>query len=137
MLGGSDFDGKQLLCLVRQGQSPFEGLWDVSLLIREIEENLPAKVVDIPLMFEVAAYKLLDSERDIMVSRLLYHRAPVQDPGPRLKIPEGIHGRRLLVFEMAAGENNVWSELCPHSKVRYHFLEFPLDSIDWYQILSL
>jgi hypothetical protein len=52
MPDGSDFDGKQLLCLVRQGQSPFEGLWDVSLLIREIEENLPAEVVDIPLMYQ-------------------------------------------------------------------------------------
>jgi len=85
-------------------------------------DGFPIDVQVPEVMFEVAAYKLLDSERDIMVSRLLYHRVPVQDPGPRLKIPEGIHGRRLLVFEMAAGENNVWSELCPNSRVRYPFV---------------
>ena len=44
----SDFDGKQLLNLVRSGKSPFHGVWDVNLLIREVEENLGAQVVDIP-----------------------------------------------------------------------------------------
>ena len=40
MPDGSDFDGMQLLTLVRRGNSPFHGVWDVNLLIREIEENL-------------------------------------------------------------------------------------------------
>lgn len=44
----SDFDGKQLFTLVRSGHSPFHGVWDVNLLIREVEENLDAEVIDIP-----------------------------------------------------------------------------------------
>jgi len=35
MPDGSDFDGKQLLTLVRSGNSPFRGVWDVNLLIRD------------------------------------------------------------------------------------------------------
>jgi hypothetical protein len=49
MADGSDFDGKQLLTLVRSGNSPFHGVWDVNLLIREIEENLDTQVIDIPV----------------------------------------------------------------------------------------
>lgn len=52
MPDGSDFDGKQLLALVRSGDSPFHGLWDVELLIREIEVNLAAEVIEIPMMFK-------------------------------------------------------------------------------------
>lgn len=44
----SDFDGKRLLTLVRSGNSPFHKVWDINLLIREIEENLGAEVIDIP-----------------------------------------------------------------------------------------
>ena len=40
MPDGNDFDGKHLLSLVRSGNSPFKGLWDVHLLSREVEENL-------------------------------------------------------------------------------------------------
>jgi len=47
-----DFDGKQLLTLVRSGNSPFHGVWDINLLIREIEENLGAEVIDIPFVFK-------------------------------------------------------------------------------------
>lgn len=50
MPDGTDFDGKQLLSLVRNGNSPFHGAWDVNLLIREIEKNLGAKVIDIPVV---------------------------------------------------------------------------------------
>ena len=49
---GSDFDGKQLLTLARSGNSPFHGVWDVNLLIREIEENLSAQVIDIPVIYK-------------------------------------------------------------------------------------
>lgn len=45
---GSDFDGKELLKLVRSGHSPFQGVWNVELLISEIEEKLGSKIVDIP-----------------------------------------------------------------------------------------
>jgi hypothetical protein len=48
MPDGSDFDGEQLLTLVHSGSRPFHGVWDVCLLIREIEENLSAQVIDIP-----------------------------------------------------------------------------------------
>ena len=48
----SDFDGKQLLTLVRSGNSPFHGVWDVNLLIREIEENLGVQVIDILVIYK-------------------------------------------------------------------------------------
>ena len=51
MLDDSDFDGKHLLALVRESKSPFHGVWDVNLLVREVEENLGAKVIDIPDVF--------------------------------------------------------------------------------------
>lgn len=48
MPDGSDFDGQHLLSLVRSGNSPFHDVWDVNLLVREIEENLGVQVIDIP-----------------------------------------------------------------------------------------
>lgn len=50
MPDGSDFDGKQLLNLVHNGNSPFHKVWDVNLLIRETEENLGDRVIDIPVI---------------------------------------------------------------------------------------
>jgi hypothetical protein len=50
MPDSNDFDGKQLLTLVRSGNSPFYRLWDINLLIREIKENLDAHVIDIPVI---------------------------------------------------------------------------------------
>lgn len=50
MSDGSNFDGKQLFALAHSGNSPFHGLWDLNLLIREIEENLGAEVIDIPIV---------------------------------------------------------------------------------------
>ena len=52
MPDSSDFDSKQLLTLVRSGNSPFHGVWDINLLIQEIEENLGAEVIDIPVVFK-------------------------------------------------------------------------------------
>lgn len=162
MPDGRDFDGQQLLTLVRSGNSPFHGVWDVNLLIREIEENVGAQVVDIPAVykgsnnygfhvrlsnradivarlargdvnmpdflgfpvhvqiaeakFEAAAYELLRSEPNILASRLLYYRTPVQYDGPRLDPPQDIVGRRLFLFERAEGENNIWHDLDPEDK---------------------
>jgi hypothetical protein len=48
MPDGSDFDGRSLISLVHSDNSPFDDKWDVDLLIHEIEDNLSAKVVDIP-----------------------------------------------------------------------------------------
>jgi len=66
---GIDFDGKHLLTLVRSGNSPFHGVWDVNLLIREIEENLSTQVIDIPRVSKgannyVRSSCLLSSESD-------------------------------------------------------------------------
>lgn len=47
----TDFDGQNLLTLTRTGRSPFQGIWDVNLLIREIEENLDTEVIDIPFVY--------------------------------------------------------------------------------------
>jgi hypothetical protein len=54
---------------------------------------------------------------DIRASHLLYFRAPIQHPGPRLSTPVDLAGRRLFVFEKADGANNVWKDLCAKSKV--------------------
>ncbi|KAI1178649.1 3-hydroxybutyryl-CoA dehydratase [Nemania sp. FL0916] len=50
MPDGRDYDGQHLLDLVRSGNSPFRDVWDVNLLIQEIEENLHAQVIDIPCL---------------------------------------------------------------------------------------
>jgi hypothetical protein len=47
MADGRAYDGKRLLELVRNNESPFHGVWDVNLLIAEIEESLNTKVIDI------------------------------------------------------------------------------------------
>lgn len=67
--------------------------------------------------FEAAVYELLRSEPEIRASRLLYYRAPVQHPGPRLDIPQDLAGRRLFVFERAEGVNNIWTVLSAASKI--------------------
>jgi hypothetical protein len=50
MPDGNNFNGKQLLTLVRSGNSPFHGLWDINLLIREIKENLDTHIINIPVI---------------------------------------------------------------------------------------
>lgn len=45
---GTDYDGKRLLELIQSGENPFSAVWDVNLLIREVQETLGAQVVDIP-----------------------------------------------------------------------------------------
>lgn len=67
--------------------------------------------------FEAAAYGVLRSEPQILVSCLLYHRIPMQHVSPRIHIPQDILGRRLFVFERAEGENNVWKVLSLEEKV--------------------
>jgi hypothetical protein len=42
--------GWQRQTAAHPGNSPFHGLWDVNLLIREIEENLDTHVIDIPVI---------------------------------------------------------------------------------------
>ncbi|KAI4922783.1 hypothetical protein J4E90_001217 [Alternaria incomplexa] len=45
---GEEYDGKQILTLVRDNASPFRDVWNVQLLIDEIEEKLQVEVTDIP-----------------------------------------------------------------------------------------
>lgn len=51
MADGRDYDGKELLRLVRDSRSPFADRWDIKLLIVEIEDKFATKVVDIPTVF--------------------------------------------------------------------------------------
>jgi hypothetical protein len=69
--------------------------------------------------FEAAVYSLLESNAAIKCSRLLYHREPVESPGPRLAMPKDIRGRALFVFETTKGKNNYWQSLSPNGKVRF------------------
>lgn len=50
MPDGSEFDGMELSALVRSGNSPFQGIWDVNLLVRVVEDNLGSKIIDIPFV---------------------------------------------------------------------------------------
>ena len=52
MPDGSGYDGKQLLDLVRNNNSPFHGVWDVNQLIGEVEQALGAEVVNIPIVYK-------------------------------------------------------------------------------------
>jgi len=81
-------------------------------------EGFPVDVQVSEVTFEAATYQLLRSAPGILASRLLYHRIPVLYAGPRRDIPQDITGRRLLIFEKAEGENNVWRDLSPEEKVR-------------------
>ncbi|KAJ6779913.1 hypothetical protein PWT90_07828 [Aphanocladium album] len=74
-------------------------------------DGFPIDVQALELKFEVAVYTLLRTEPAITSSRLLYHRVPLQHAAPRRRRPTDILGRRLLVFERAEGENNVWGNL--------------------------
>ena len=80
-------------------------------------EGFPIEVQAAEARFEAAIYELLQGKTDIRASHLLYHRIPVQYPGPRLVIPQQLSGRRLFVFERAQGLNNVWETLSSSGKV--------------------
>lgn len=82
-------------------------------------DGFPIHVQVSEVKFEAEVYKLLLFEPRILASRLLYCRVPLQHVGPRLDHPQDIAGRRLLVFERAEGENNVWFDLRPEQKVRH------------------
>lgn len=57
---GNQYDGKQLMHLVQIDESPFRGVWDVKLLIKEIEEKLNTQVTNIP-MIETGANNYVNS----------------------------------------------------------------------------
>lgn len=66
-------------------------------------DGFPLQVQVQEVMFEVAVYELLRSEPEILASRLLYYRIPVQHVGPRRDVPPDTVGRRLFLFEKAEG----------------------------------
>ncbi|KAF1348661.1 hypothetical protein BDV97DRAFT_377450 [Delphinella strobiligena] len=68
------------------------------------------------VLFEAATYELLRDRSGIRASRLLYYRCPVQHPGAKVTVPRDLSGRRLFVFQRAAGVKNVWEELTVDSK---------------------
>ncbi|KAH8883090.1 hypothetical protein GQ53DRAFT_883603 [Thozetella sp. PMI_491] len=81
-------------------------------------DGFPLAVQKTEVRFEAETYKLLRSEPGIRAGQLLYHRAPVQYPDPRVEPPADILGRRLLVFEQPEGENDVWEELDEEQKTK-------------------
>ena len=81
-------------------------------------DGFPIHVQVPEVKLEVAVYELLRSEPNILASRLLYHRIPVQHVGPRFNLSQDIVGRRLFFFERVEGENNVWHDLSLKEKVR-------------------
>lgn len=51
MADGGQYNGTQMLGLLRINKSPFRGIWDVNLLIKETEDVLKASVVHIPFVY--------------------------------------------------------------------------------------
>ncbi len=99
-------DDRRLIARLARGDVNMPG-YDGStmdFLLRELE-------------FEADVCALIQPVPAILASRLVGYRAPVQYPGPRLDLPKDIAGRRLMVFERAEGENNVWRELGSEGKV--------------------
>ncbi|KAH7405682.1 3-hydroxybutyryl-CoA dehydratase [Phaeosphaeria sp. MPI-PUGE-AT-0046c] len=47
---GHAYDGQNLFRMAQRGKSPFSGAWDVNLLIKEIEENLQVRIIDLPFV---------------------------------------------------------------------------------------
>lgn len=48
MPDATNWNGKNLVELMRNGDSPFATIWDVNLLLNEVETALDGQVVDIP-----------------------------------------------------------------------------------------
>jgi hypothetical protein len=100
MLNGESYDGKNLLTLIRAGKSPFQGVWDVQLLIREIEENLNTQVVDIPFTDK-------GSNNYVNMSSTLHKN----QHGVEANTSQGFHietqDRRQLVARLARGDVNM------------------------------
>ncbi|KAK3987618.1 hypothetical protein QBC44DRAFT_270819 [Cladorrhinum sp. PSN332] len=73
MPDGTPYDGKNLLELVRSGKSPFDGVWDVKLLIQEIEEKLNTQITGIPAVSKGSnnyGFHITSTSRPDMVARL-------------------------------------------------------------------
>lgn len=83
MADGRDYDGRNLLRLIRDGRSPFADRWDVNLLIREIQDKLATQVVDIPVVtFGSNNYVILSTPVSIMKPGTLSPGFPLQAVQP-------------------------------------------------------
>ncbi|KAK4225993.1 hypothetical protein QBC38DRAFT_481553 [Podospora fimiseda] len=73
MPDGTPYDGKNLLELVRSGKSLFDGVWDVKLLIQEIEEKLKTQITGIPAVHKGSnnyGFHITSTSRPDIVARL-------------------------------------------------------------------
>ncbi|KAH8587920.1 hypothetical protein B0O99DRAFT_379572 [Bisporella sp. PMI_857] len=112
-LDDSNFDSKQLHTLVRNGNSPFHGVWHINLLIREIEENLGAEVIDIPvilraLIIPTQSFHLKLSNRLDIIARLARSddNMPNSNGFPiQLQVPEVKF--EVAVYDLLRSEPNI------------------------------
>lgn len=81
-------------------------------------DGFPIHVQVPEAQFEAEVYDLLQSEPNILASRLLYYRIPIKHEGPSIGRPKDIAGRRLFLFQRSEGDNNVWRTLSPAQMVR-------------------
>lgn len=105
MPDGEPYDGKNLLQLTLDGKSPFDRVWDVRLLIQEIEEHLYMKVTDI---------HFVDKGSNNYVSELSDHNAPTE------KIPHLTHGKGLPYQDPGQGSRpgcSFSSQRCQHARL--------------------
>lgn len=87
------------------------------------------------VFFEVAVYRLLRTEPRILTSNLIHHRLPVEHAGNWPEPPTDITGRRLFVFEKAAGEKDVWKDLNPDQQVRFYFIDLKPIPFNWIPLI--
>ncbi|KAF4441810.1 3-hydroxybutyryl- dehydratase [Fusarium albosuccineum] len=70
MPDGTIWDGRNLLDLLRKGQSPFSPIWDVNLLFQEVEDKVGAKVIDVPCVHtgsnNYGFHLKLSDQRDVL-----------------------------------------------------------------------
>ncbi|KAH8586024.1 3-hydroxybutyryl-CoA dehydratase [Bisporella sp. PMI_857] len=118
----SDFDGKQLLTLVRSGDSPFHGVWDINLLVQEIEKVLGTEVIDIPVVFKGSnnyGFHLKLSNRLDIVARLA--RGDVNMPnydGFPIQVQVSEARFEVVVYELLCLEPNILA-----SSLLYHRIQ--------------
>ncbi|KAL4924074.1 uncharacterized protein BDV17DRAFT_222641 [Aspergillus undulatus] len=77
MPDGRDYDGTNLLRLVIDNKSPFDGLWDVKKLFKEVEQNFRARIVDVPSVTR-------GSSNCVCYVSLLTRSIPLKPPNPYL-----------------------------------------------------
>ena len=67
--------------------------------------------------FEATIYSLLKQVTKASASQMIYYRIPILYDSPQLSRSQKILGRRLFLFEKAAGTKNVWRGLSKGDQV--------------------